>query len=422
MTGLSLSYFLSKKGIKVDLFESEENCGGLASSFKYKGHNVDKFYHHFYTHDDDIIGLIKDIGLGNRIVYRNSPNGMYYANKCWSLSSPLDLLRFKPLSLLDRLRMGMLVFMTQRKKNLDDLADIPAREWLIKNCGQGPYMVMWEPLLKSKFGRFSREISAQWLASKFVKRGSSRSGGGKEALGYLKGGLGIMIGELCRILQDKGVSIYRSCPISSIITDNGQASGITTSSGERKNGYDLVISTLSTELTASLLADSHGSYQDDLKRIKYLANTTLVLFLKKSLSEYYWINVADPSCPFVGVIEHTNLIPSSEYSDLSIVYIPRYLEREDPYFRMSEEQTLDRYLPWLERIFKGFNGEMIADAKVCRDLFTQPVITTYYRKMIPEVRTPIDRLFLVTMAQIYPDDRQLSNSVKHARLFSENFT
>ena len=51
----------------------------------------------------------------------------------------------------------------------------------------------------------------------------------------------------------------------------------------------------------------NAAYAERIGAIDYLANVCVVLELTKSLTELYWMNVNDPSFPFVGVIEHTNL-------------------------------------------------------------------------------------------------------------------
>jgi hypothetical protein len=43
--------------------------------------------------------------------------------------------------------------------------------------------------------------------------------------------------------------------------------------------------------------------------------------------------------------------------------------------------------------------------------YAQPIVTTGYRRLIPEHRTPIPGLYLATMNQIYPEDRGQNYSI-----------
>jgi predicted NAD/FAD-dependent oxidoreductase len=56
-----------------------------------------------------------------------------------------------------------------------------------------------------------------------------------------------------------------------------------------------------------------AAYAQSLNRIRYLGNVCLVLEMTRSLSELYWLNVNDPSFPYVGIIEHTNFEPRESY-------------------------------------------------------------------------------------------------------------
>ena len=51
----------------------------------------------------------------------------------------------------------------------------------------------------------------------------------------------------------------------------------------------------------------------DWRESSYLANVCLVLRLDRSLSDTYWLNISDPTLPFVAVVEHTNMQRPEEY-------------------------------------------------------------------------------------------------------------
>jgi len=422
ITGLSIGYYLAKAGVKADIFESQNYVGGLAGTFEHEGFKVDRFYHHFYTRDTHLIKLIRELGLGSNIIWEATPTGMYYANNIYRLSSPMDLLKFKPLPFFDRLKMGLLVLKANRHKDLSRLENISAKDWLIREAGKNVYNVMWEPLLRNKFGQYADEISAAWIWSKFNKRGGSRSKGGAEKLGYIKGGLGIFLQRLEKTLKDKGVKIKKSSKVKSIVVSKNKANGIILESGDKIGGYDSIVSSLSTELTAKLIDCHDQEYQNSLERVKYLANVTFIMLLKKSLSNCYWLNVNDPQCPFVGVIEHTKLIDIDEYSGLHLVYIPKYLTKDSRLFAADKDEIYKEYIPWLKKIFPDFKETDIAYTHVCRDLYTQPIIEKNYRRLIPDTKTPINGFFNVCMAQIYPEDRQVSNAVRDGKAFAEKIS
>ncbi|MDO8323748.1 MAG: FAD-dependent oxidoreductase, partial [Phenylobacterium sp.] len=109
-TGLSAAYDLAKAGRKVIVFDSDGEPGGLAGGFPIGSSTLlEKFYHHWFVSDRHIMDLIADLGLQNNILHRQSQTGLYYNNRLFRLSSPVDVLKFTALPFLDRLRLGFLV-------------------------------------------------------------------------------------------------------------------------------------------------------------------------------------------------------------------------------------------------------------------------------------------------------------------------
>ena len=60
---------LKKAGHDVTIFESAEYAGGLASGFKepHWDWSVEKFYHHWFQSDSEMLGLIRELGLEDKV-------------------------------------------------------------------------------------------------------------------------------------------------------------------------------------------------------------------------------------------------------------------------------------------------------------------------------------------------------------------
>ncbi len=415
--GMAAAWELSRRGCAVDIFERDSTLGGLAGWFDVGGTTLEKFYHHLYNLDTDLIQLINEAGLGANLVFRKTNTGAFYVNRIYRLSTPMDLIRYKPLPFLDRIRMGLLVVKARKVKDWHDLDKISAKEWIIRNSSQTVFDVMWAPLFRSKFGRYADEISAAWLWSKLVQRGGSRSKGGAEQLGYLQGGYGILFNELEKKLLERGVRIYKKTPVEAILTESGAVSGLRT--GGETFHYDNIIACTQLPDFLRLSAELPGSYRRNLGGIGFLGNATLVMRMNRKLSDTYWVNITDPQCPFVGVIEQTNLLDESHYAGNHLAYISRYMDVEDPMYRMDRETLFTAYLPWLKKVFPAFSREWVDELILWNEPHSQAVVSTGYGERIPEIRTPVKGLYLSTMAQIFPEDRQMSNGVKFAKKAAE---
>ena len=129
----------------------------------------------------------------------------------------------------------------------------------------------------------------------------------------------------------------------------------------------------------------------------------------------YWLNVADRTIPFVGVIEHTNLIGPENYGGKHIVYLSNYLTTDHPMYGMDREELLEAYLPHLRQINPNFDPSWIQESYHHRVDGAQPVIGVNYSQRIPSHRSPFEGLYLANTTQIYPEDRGTNYSVRMGR-------
>jgi protoporphyrinogen oxidase len=413
-TGLAAAYDLAAAGCKVVLLEKDSAVGGLAGGFSVGGYTLEKFYHHWFTNDVHVMDLIRDIGRSSEVVFRPTRTGMYYANTIFRLSTPLDLLKFKALSLPNRIRLGLLALRARRIRDWKSIEHLTAREWLIGLAGTEVFRVVWEPLLVGKFGHYADKVGAVWFWKKLALRGGSRAKDGREMLAYYKGGFSELAEALRSRLEQMGVEVRLQSPVTGLAVENGRVAQVLTAQGPIQ--ARAVLLTQALPLAANVL-EPHVApdYAARLRRIDYLANICLVLELDRSLSETYWLNVNDASFPFVGVIEHTNFEPPESYGGRHIVFLSKYLPDSDALFRMEDDEVLDFAVPHLQRMFPDFRREWITGHHVWRALHSQPIAEPDYSSLIPPEQTPLDNVVLTSMAQIYPEDRGTNYAIREGR-------
>ena len=178
--GLAAAYELGKRGVRPTVLECDDNVGGLAGSFLVGGTRLEKFYHHWFTNDVHVMRLIEELEQTDRVLRRPSRTGMYYAHDFFKLSTPVDLLRFSPLPLRDRVRLGLLALRARRVQDWRSLEDRTAADWLRELGGARVYRVVWEPLLRGKFGDVAEEVAAVWFWNKLKLRRGRRGKRGEE--------------------------------------------------------------------------------------------------------------------------------------------------------------------------------------------------------------------------------------------------
>jgi protoporphyrinogen oxidase len=412
--GLSAAWELVQRGVRVTVCEADEEVGGLAGSFEVGNTRLEKFYHHWFTSDTHVLDLVRELGREDQVLHRPTRTGMYFAHQFFRLSTPMDVLRFTPLSLPARFRLGLLALRARRVRHWQQLEELTAEEWLVQLGGRDVYDVVWRPLLEGKFGPYAQDISAVWFWNKLKLRGGSRGRGGEEVLAYYKGGFAALAGQLASAICARGGMIRLESQVTGLITKDGAVKGVDTTHGPVT--ADAVLATPALPIVADLVEPHTGpEYPAALRRIQYLANICIVLELDRSLSDTYWLNVNDPGFPFVAVIEHTNFEPPESYAGRRLVYLSKYLPESDELYRMDDDAVVRFCLGHLQRMFPALSPEWILGAHVWRARYSQPIVVRRYGALIPGVETPLPGLYLSTMAQVYPEDRGTNYAIREGR-------
>ena len=412
--GLAAAYEFGRHGFRVTVLEQDSELGGLAGSFTVGGQRLEKFYHHWFTNDRHIMQLVEELDCEDQVIVRPTRTGMYFANHIYRLSTPVDLLRFSPLGPFDRLRLGLLALRARQIRDWRALEQWTAAEWLRKMAGERVYRVVWEPLLRGKFGDAADDVSAVWFWNKLKLRGGSRGKGGEEQLAYFRGGFSALADRISSEVDKQGGNVKVNSRVDALLTGSGRVNGVLV--GGESLSADHVLATIPLPRFSKLVRPHVTSaYTEQLQRIRYLANLCVVLELDRSLSDTYWLNVNDPGFPFVGVIEHTRFEPSSSYDGRHIIYLSKYLPPSSPLYQMDQASLVDYTLGHLQRMFPALKPSWVLDAHVWRAPYSQPIVERNYGALIPPARTPLAGLFLASMAQIYPEDRGTNYAIRQGR-------
>jgi len=420
--GLTAALELQNRGHAVTVLEKYGSWGGQAATLPLLGTHIEYFYHHLFGSDTHILGLMDELGIGDQLRWIESKVGVYSDGQIYDFVTPLDLIRFKPLSLVNRVKLGLMYLYLGRVDDWQRLEEITARDWVMRYMGQEVYDKFWGALLRGKFGDLAGQVSMTWLWGKIKIRGSSRQGAtATEKLAYPLGSFEIITQALVDHLRAGGAELYLNQEVTGLTTgpdDPHQIKGVVTKSETMP--FDAVIATVPGHDFLEIAPPALDSdYTALLRSVHYQAALVLLLVSKKSLSRIYWLNISDRSMPFVGVIEHTNYVPPSEYQGRHLIYVSNYLERDDPRYEMKADELFDLYQPYLRQINPAFNADWIEKKIVLRADGGQPVITRNYSQRIPDHRTPIKGLYLANTLQIYPEDRGTNYSVRLGQTISK---
>lgn len=410
VAGLAAAYRLLQKGYEVHLYEAGPSWGGLVRTFEIGGGRIESFYHHLFTTDTTVVRLIEELGFGDSLTWRDSKVGIFYDGRIYNFVTPLDLLRFRPVSLIDRLRLGFMGLYLRRQNEGSRYERVTAKEWISRFAGQRNWDVVWGPLFRGKFGEMADKIACIWFWNKIRLRFSSRRGPAqKEVLGYLLGSFGVYIDELVERIRGLGGHLHTATPVQRVVTENGRALGLEV--GEETVPFDAVIATVANKVFLRLAPDLPQDYAALCQGITYQDALCLVVALKRPLSHVYWLNINDRSVPFLALIQHTNFIEPEHYGGYHILYVSNYLDKASPVLQMSEEELWALYRPHIQRVNPDFDDSWIVDRWLFKGPDAQPVFTVENAGRVPDHRTPFQGLYLANMSQIYPEDRGQNYSI-----------
>ncbi|PIS09377.1 hypothetical protein COT75_01725 [Candidatus Beckwithbacteria bacterium CG10_big_fil_rev_8_21_14_0_10_34_10] len=389
ITGLTAAYYLSKKGHKVYIFEKDKFAGGLASGFRAGDWYLERFYHHIFKDDKHIQQLTDDLGLNNIWLWKDCGAPIFYQGKMHPFSSPVDLLKFSPLSFINRIRTGLTSLYLLLNKDYRFFEGKKAAFWLKKYMGQESWKVIWRPLMIKKFGNFYSFISMTWMWARVNRR--------SRFLGYPKGGFQIIINKLVsEIKRNKGKIIL-----------NEEVKTL-----KELGSFDKTIFTGANPAFLKLASDLPEKYKNKLEKIEYFGTVLVLLTLKKPLSNWaYWMNINDNNIPFVGCVQHTNLVSKKYYKNLHPLYLVSYTSRKSKLFKQKDEEIFKKWVSYLKRINKDFNSSWIKNYQIIKEPFTQPIFKVDSYKDIPSFKTPIKNFYLANTSQIYPWDRAVNYAV-----------
>jgi protoporphyrinogen oxidase len=416
ITGLTAAFYLLRAGADVTVIEAQPQVGGLSTHFDFGSFTWDRFYHCILPSDRPLLQLIEDLGLSQDLRWTKTKVGFFADGALYSMSSSLDFLRFPPLSLWQKVRLGAGILYACRIRDGRELETELASDWLTRIFGKKNYDKIWGPLLKCKLGACREEASASFIWATISRLYSTRENNAKrsECLGYVPGGYRTILGRLLSKIERMGGKVLTGSPVEKIFADEH----IECRTATQTFDFDSVISTLPSPVLRKITPQLAPEHTDQLGKVKYLGVICIALVLKRSLSPYYVTNLID-DVPFTGIIEMTNLISRQETAGKTLVYLPKYTAPGDPLFEVSEEVIWDSFKTGLTRVFPDLEDTDIERRFLFRERFVQPIPVLHYSDIVPNMETNIDNLFVANTTQIINSTLNNNEMVKIAHRGAE---
>lgn len=399
MLGLALANHLRKAGQRVTVLEAAPSFGGLASAWQLGPITWDQFYHVILLSDSIVHDLLHELDLAHEFVGVETKTGFYTDGQLYSMSNSLEFLKFPPLDIISKLRLGWTIFYASKLKNWRALEQISVVDWLTRHSGRRTVEKIWQPLLRAKLGESYRFTSAAFIWATIARMyAARRSGMKKELFGYVRGGYAKILDRLTNYLSDCGVELCPNAPVRTIHRDG---EGLQVSlHNDTILQFDRVVVTTTSQLAASMISGLTSHEIDQLRKVQYQGIVCASLLLKSPLSKFYVTNITESWVPFTAVIEMSALVDRAVLSGHSLVYLPKYVNPYDLIFQERDEIIRERFLTALEKMYPHFHRDDVLAFQVARVRNVFAIPTLNYSQQVPPFSTSVPGVFVVNSAQI----------------------
>ncbi len=400
MLGLGLARRLKSAGCDVTVIESAPRIGGLASAQQIGPVTWDRFYHVTLLSDATLRELLGELQLADSIQWRTTRTGFFTDGVLYPFNNALDFLRFPPLNLIDKVRLGLTILTASRIVDGQPLERELAVDWLTRLSGSKTVERIWLPLLKAKLGANATQASASFIWAIIARMYAARRSGLKqEMFGYVQGGYDAVLTRLEHYLTQRGVELVTGQPVENVETDSD---GATVKFGDgTTRRFDAVVMTVPCSRITAMCPQLTDDERARLNRVVYQGIICPSILLDRPLAPYYVTNITDDWVPFTAVIEMTALVDPATFGGKHLVYLPRYVTQTAKDWGKSDDEILDESISALERMYPHFHRGQVRATQVARVRNVLAVTTRdYTANSLPPLKTSQERLFVVNSAQI----------------------
>lgn len=399
MLGLTLAHRLAQAGQQVTLFEGAPEIGGLASAWRLGDVTWDRHYHVTLLSDRRLRALLGELGLEEQMRWVETRTGFYTDGRHHSMSNTLEFLRFPPLGMIDKLRLGLTIFAGSRRKNWLPLEGVLVADWLRKWSGPRTFAKIWKPLLEAKLGECYQRTSATFIWATIARMYAARQTGlKKEMFGYVAGGYATVLARFGEVLQAEGVEIRTRCRVNEVVA---QPSGeVLVDADLGTDCFDRVVVTAPSPTIVKLCPQLGEDERCRHERIEYLGIVCASVLLRRPLAGFYVTNITDAGLPFTAVIGMTTLVDSAELGGQHLIYLPRYAAASDDVWNWADEEIERRFLGGLARMYPTFRPEDVVAFRVSRVKHVMALPTLHYSQHLPPLATAAPNVFTVNSAHI----------------------
>ncbi len=345
--GLTAAYELIKQGRRPVVLEKGDRPGGIARTEVFKGYRFDIGGHRFFTKNDAIMRLWREV-LGDGFITVPRKSRIYYEGKFFDY--PLEFLN--ALSRMGLMESLLILLSYLRAQILPYPEEKTFEQWVSNRFGRRLYGIFFEPYTAKMWGMPCRNIPADWARQRIkglslmvalsdALLGNQKAKSLIHEFYYPREGPGMMWEGFGKRIEENGGSVRFNTSVVGLNYANGRINGVQCVQQEKtfEMPVDHLISSLPlNKLVRMLSAEAPIAVLEATDTLSYRALILVVLILHKGA--YFpdqWIYIHSPGFK-VGRIQNfknwsADMVPDPQKTSLGMEY---FCSEGDALWKMSD--------------------------------------------------------------------------------------
>ena len=398
--GLCAAFVLTQNKKDTVVLEMSDQIGGISRTVVRDGFRFDIGGHRFFTKDDEVDQLFREI-LGDEIIWVNRTSKIFYRDKYFDY--PL-----KPANALFGMGIGTTArcladYGSLKVRNLFRQPEIVSLEdWVSNEFGHELFKLFFKNYTEKVWGIDCNQICAEWAAQRIkglslrvaVKEAIRPSKNGKvttliDKFMYPRLGIGRISERLAEDVETLGNEVRMRSRVTAVNHDGGRVTSVDIEAPE--GPYTLEVGSLCssmplTELVTAMRPAAPADVIAAAHKLRYRDLITVNLMINKPrVTEDTWIYIHEPTITLGRIHEPRNWSPEMAPAGKSSIVAEYFCFQDGEVWNMDDQDLIDLTVSDLDTRLGFLKKEDIIDAFVVRTPKAYPMYELGYEEPLRKV-------------------------------------